>query len=810
PLVALVTDVAGDAYENGDAARDGVRFSTVFTCAVTRYNVDRAAGEECFNRTRPYDTGSGMPRRGRAADPSLDILSVGAAAGGEIVAIELEAGRLTDAFDSVTEDSVGYQVCWDSVEPWAFNGTLCDHGVVLFVAARADGPASVVWSALVDRSENCVSDWWAFNGCLYPVPYELEAGSPGKIRWNVPRALLGNATDLPQPFAVTQQGTTRALYSWPFNCLCSQGGPNEEYPAVVDATSRGEALPLPPRRGTFPAALPGAPGVDEAEDWLGEFGRSVSDVLSTTLVETETNLTLSIELAEVPDEPPRAAIYGHFGLPGRAYWAGIRTYDSEQEVRAISCEGRSAEGWCSRYTEIPVQVVREPGTPGRVAFSFARSDLDFPIAGDTVHSVWAVAHALDRPLPPPPGAVAQRTGDLFRLQFTPGLDFGALAPTMRLQLGAPPRILEGLPESFSADDDSFDAEGTACRLERCNQFDITNVELAATGPTSVDVTIGIADLSQVRVPTGYHSVVYAAGVRTSDAQTMIAYSRDEDNQDKFFCAPDNLVLVGTPLDPSGIAATPITGLVTFGLRERVGTSRAGDAAPGSITIHVPYECFGRRDPGPLRADALGTGTYVIRNLAKRAGEGEVERLDTLQHEGAIAVASVAPPAPPPDPWYARDIFYNALGVFLAVVTVGFTLVVYWRRRRLMQWYLDELTRIDNEYREDSIGRAKGVLALRKRLHHDIVKHRVSDSEYIRDRLRGSLTSARLVSLSDDYFDLPAPLTLRIERVLDDGRMTAEEGRLVEKVMNRVKLPEAGRALLIERIRTWVAEDASWG
>lgn len=809
PLVELLVDAAGDAYESADLGRDSARLAGVLACDVAGFAdeaVGRSLRSECLNVTSPYETGEGMPRVGPAADPALDALAVYAAVSGERVVIELETARIADTLDWVKPDSTTiHQVCWDSVAPWTFNRTLCDHAVILWLQSRESGATDVLWSAYVDRREDCTSDWYSFNGCLIPVPYALDAGTPGRIRWEVPRAWFGNVTEIAEPFGLTQQGTARAFEVWPF-CPCPPD-PADEFISTVDVTPVGATVPLPAATGADPASPSGTPGIDPEGDWLGRSGSAEMDILSTRLLEDEANLTLSVELATVAEPATPGAIFAHFGLPRRSFWATLRTYDESIETRAIACSGRNEFGWCAKYGEIPVRVTRTPGSPGRVDFNFERADLEFPVAGDLVHSVTSSAYVIDRQAETPT-QVAQR-GWGFRAHDAPAVDYGMLAPATRLRMGVPPRTVEGAPDSITVDDDQREAYGNACMVENCRRFDITYVEVSAIDPTAADVTIGIADLSIVRVPPGYHAVVYAVGVRTEEAQTMVGYSRDEDNQDKFFCGPDNLVLVGTPLDPASVASTPITGVVTLGQRAQ-GVSQGAGAAAGSITLHVPHECFGKRAPGPLRVDALGAGTFAVSNPSKRAGDGSVEPIDSAAREEPFTIASVAPPLPPPEPWYARDLFWNVFGAFLAVVTVLATIYVFYRRRRLMRWYLDELTRIERDYADDAIRRSRGILALRKQLHHDIVKHRVSDSEYIRDRIRSGLTSARIVSLSEDYFDLPAPLALRLERVLDDGRMTQEEGRLVERVMQRSRLPEEARAVLLERVRTWVAEDADWG
>lgn len=812
PPVALVEDAAADAYEGSWEQTRGSLPCVSAPAAPVPVPVP------CYPEA-PHPA-LGMTSATQAA-PARDITGLEVQETPTTLEVRLELAGLDESLAGAVDRDGGegtiyvvdlyrddeclvalWQFLWpmpDEVERMSVLYTECGGGEHMPATEDADGI----------RDTPC-----GHSDCAWGVPTSIAYGTPAVIAWSVPRELLASSV-VADGFEGSRGHTVRIAQpdgSSPEHEGTTVRGPLEMtfFPPdtiwyLVDTTDAGPAFafarPHPAIVApTFPLRVVGD-GLERA----GSPRRPDARILDYLMEDLQDRLRLTATLAAVDETPQDHGLELGFTMPGNFVNAGYAASAGERHsfANVYSSNGTSVG--------LPVVLTVVPGQPGRIVVEIARTDLP-PIAPGAL-AAWTFALTSEaRRNTTQAGAMAVEAEFWRALDFVccgPAVAFGAVPA-----LAADPGIhrVTGTAGDARLPPDAFSASAA--------RFDLQTLEVASAVPGEVRFTLGIGDLSSLDPPDAYDAIFYAVGVEHESARTMVGYYRGVDRPEgEFFCATDATVLAEQPQDPVRspdwieVGGRVLVATDSASLSQGAGGAAAGSAA---FVIAAPTTCFGLDDEADiLNVTQIGAGSYLVRRTTQRLPETQasqtVTRVDALPPtERPFMLALAQPIISQPSFWeapFGLENGWDVIGAALAVLTVAITLGLFVRRRRLMRWYVDEIARVDKAYLADPISRAKSLVALRRRLHRDILRHRVSDAEYIRDRLRSSLTSARLVTVSDGFYGLPAALAMRLERMLDDGRMTAEESKLIEPLVERAAIPPEARALLIERLRSWVEEDS---
>ena len=723
---------------------------------------------------------------GLPARPELELLSLSLAETPHDLIVTFELAGLPNDITSVPRDDeiLHYDVNFDA-----------GLAGMLSVKVEEDEAFAFLWGG-EDHA-----DWF--------VPLSVEPGTPGMIHAAIPRSFFRNGTQglgFTEALArtMTDVRPSAAPCGWASAATPHAGwsaSPQARTEEVVDSSAKIQNVTF-----SLPAAasqLVESPhGVDDPSDGGGSADPEY-EILATTILENATHIGVEASLLRASAETS-AYYWGGIVLPGVDAYAGSLAPLGERSTWS-GVFHKDGETW--QHVPTPVEFAIVAGEPGTVRFSWLRSDLGNPPVGALLSQVEFFVWHYGGPyheIEPIGSTVGVGTGcgdveadddDLYE----PGRPYHLRT--------APATSAAPLPTSHvedATDDVVIPLDVAALDPEYAASVDITFTEVIADKPGASRVALGIRDLGDVRVPTGYDAVAYATAVETADGPFMAVFYLRETSKE-FFCAPDVTVFAEASLkrDPYAAIFTPIEGAVA-------GAPSAAGGGEGMIIFRVPNTCFGEGQGDSLAGSRLASGTYLIRN--DPVGP-EVTTLDQVSADTPVVLGAAAIP-PAPAPWYEAPMgvreFWNILGVALAVAGGGIALVAKQRRSTVLQ---RQLTAVDETHARERNDPAawKKAMAARRVVAGDLLQRR---------RLRPDevlVIERRIDLLAGELAEMPKPLPVvaagtvlferyRIERFLGEGgqgraflaRDLTLDREVVLKTLPTGGLdPSARRALLAE-------------
>lgn len=736
---------------------------------------------------------------GRTPAPAVfDIVDVRFADDGENLTVDLGIASLDAAFTLPASnfDRLIYEVCW------LFADDPCAPGVNLWAIHRNGTLQLDAWLYRPNPDDEC-------GDCALNVDYQIIPGTPGTIRWTVPRAALpATLTEIVEPRAQSRYGsfvqrdTDTGYRAGSEQTGQREGGLSTTARSDVDATAPGTTFTLAPRLHAADPVRDTVTTWQDADD-DAPAGRPDMQILSVDYLEAEKTFTLATRVAQVDDVPSDHHLLANVGTTTGIYV--VAGYAAQGGVRT------EYSGFCVPECEpYPEAQLRKPavieivaGAPGWINVTFSRSDLGSPGVGDMLNGAYVGLLESDAVQWDARGGARAGWWDSL------GGDFLWDVPPFWFRLGEPRQtderdgvIVEDVLGDVSADVDLL-ATGTNVAA-----FDVTGIRAAGSAPGEMFIELGIADLSSVGVPTGYDAVLYAVALQLEEAAVMVGYYQSKDGTNKeFFCAPDTTVLAQPRGDPNQVIWEPIRGLLAIA-RGRAGAA-AGGSTPGSITFVVPYSCLGNRPPGDISAETLAGGAYLMRTGAQTS----VSALDEAASEGAVVVpAGVV--VVPPVPWYVQPFgvsnFWDITGIVLAVIIALVGLVAVARKRNALKRYLAEIDQILAAHAADARPRETALHALRDRLKRDLLRNRITDGHFVivEGRIDKLLAGARVETLAQTFDDLPHGLLNLLQDLLADGKMAEDDFAVFDAQLAKTRLTSEAKADVRERARAWVREDAA--
>lgn len=795
-----VTDAPDDARENDSSSSADLARRT----ACRAGGVLTAATGQCGSGGATAPAAGGDP-----APPTMEAISATLWDDPDALHVEMELKTVDEKFPGAVrlDGSAGtlYTVCWTTSE------ATCTESVVL-AAMPSAGDVGLTAIFRVD-TDGCND----YGRCVWRVPYTLQPGSPGRIQWDVPRDLLPNGTQstvLVQPMLkVTRYLSPSNRIVWPMEdgvgyvVRGPEGAATAGYAAnhyvPVDDSQPGTDVTL--------ATTPSAPRLDATFDALTDAKgdvvggtRADLDILALTLAETDTDLTLSVQLSAVDTRSRDHDLLGGFDLAGGRYvqWGyaargGLLSPYAEVCV-APGCFLDAAPATRS----VPVNVTVEPGAPGWIRATFHRADVGAPKAGDMVGSIDVTVFTYDDRT-----TQALSTDVAAAQTFVSGqTDTLAYAPPWRFQLDT--RRTMSTSGVF-LEDDIGDAKPPSGMENAKDRFDVAYVEAMGAAPRLSRVTLGISDLSSIEVPAGWRGFVYAVSLETEKGQFMVGFLRTASGTattQEFFCGEDVVLFTPAPRDPDDIIRTAITGLIS----RQPGVS-AGASARGALVFEVPHDCFGEVGEEPVHVKRLAAGTFLLPLTS--AGPVKPTAVDVVERDEPFTLhaASVAAPAPA---WYAEPFgiqsFWDIAGMAGAVGASILGVFAVRRKRSLLKKYLQRIDAIALQEDASPGTQEKALLALRHEVKEALILSKLDHSHYvvIDHRLDEALGKARVKSLAAAFDDLPARMLKRLQDLLVDGQMSREDYRVFCMLLDESSLTDDAKARVRRRLEAWVRQDAA--
>ncbi len=790
----LATDPQGDAYQDStQSVLEANRCPQPEPPMLRDLPVESACNSMKENA-------SAIPNAGTPGHDSRDLLSVSAARHPDALVLDFEVAELRAGFEGSYDSSAGTSTAWGAL--FTTDGG-CNVGVEAYVLAASNGAIPIGLTYVVcdpEMARGAMPYGPCHLICLWTTPLVAEPGRSGHLFVAVPAWIwqepLGAAQlDAAATWAGDTSGVNGRLRTPvvhgesigmrpPFGSTADEAGPDGD--TRIDPPG---STPVPGPRvvvlddgriGSQPAASGG---------WRLEAFEVAMD---------ERVLEAVIHIATLPESAANVTI-GYDAHVDGAFLA----------MSVIPVDG----GWCASGSAwladgsrvgVPVSVALEPGSPGRVAFTVERAQLPLPghqIMAGTSGYPYIESDAPDDYEVGAALAVGAGVGRLLDILPPAG------------PLAAPPVHLPATGAQRFADPAGDTAYPTDAMSGDARTMDLELVEIASDDPDLLRVTMALVEGGSFQTPAGYDAIFYAVGIEHAAGTTMIGHYRsDERLGGAFLCAPDTTVLPTSPQDPALGGWTDIEGriLQTSG----GGALGDGNAASASIVAFVPRGCFDLApDATVVEASRLAAGTYLVRRDATGVpGIGAtVHTVDAWEAPEGADLPFAPRPTSQVSVWeapfgYAN--FWDILGAALAVLTIVGTVILVLRRRRMLRRYLNEIRAIHDASEDDPVARASALVALRARLHDDLLHHRLSDNHFpiIMDRLRARLTSARLTSMGEAFYAMPARLSLRLERLLDDGHLSTEEGAVLRPLLASAKMPTPVRTQILDRIDQWMAED----
>lgn len=784
----VMTDPAGDAWARGT---DWARSSVGCPRPTAPELPDVPVEETCYGA---LDGTAAIPNVGVPAHPSFDLLAVDVAEHPEAIAVGFTVSELHQGFEGSFDAENSRSAFWEL----AFTGPSgCAYFVGAWVVASVAGTIPFGIAGLSCPPDVVQDTPFAAcrAGCTYDVPLAVEPGTPGRIVVWAPSWVFA----LEQGSATVGTATSHSLGDADHvstRTALTQG------PSVADGGYAAADDAVPVDRTSIDLPSSGVDGFERvAVDDSGRIAPAEGADAAWRLTRMEAwadplAIHAVIDLASLPDADLNMSVVQSFGVDGA--WVSVSVARTESGWQGSGTGFVWATG---EVIGLPVTYSVETGQPGRIVVSVQRSQLPEPARHEVLQSpgFTIVGSRSTDVADAGPVVSAERGGWIVDI-LPPG-------PPLRV-----PPALNYAAETRRFPDPIWDVAYPADALSGDpRSMDIQMIEVASDDPDLLRVTMTLVEAGSFETPTGYDAMFFAVGIEHPLGTTMVGHYRSPERREGvFLCAPDTTVFPSTPLDPTLGGWTDITGRI---LHTSGGSGLVGGASPSaSIVAFVPRSCFDlRENERQLNATALGAGTYLIRRGGAASAAATVATVDEWRADNATTLAyAVRPagPAPVSNQPFGIDNFWDIVGVILAVATVLVTIWVVYQRRLMLRKYLAEIRAIHEQHPTDPARRAELLVALRARLHQDLLRHRLTDNHFpiIMDRLRSRLTSARLTSMGEAFYRLPPPLAMRLERLLDDGHLSGEEGAVLRPLIERTTMPKRARAVALACIDKWVQED----
>ena len=755
---ANATDPQGDAVEWTPEAAHGTAHDVAchaYGNGTIHRECDRASGQV------PALDAAGTP-----APPALDIVSLGFVEREDALIAELGVASLDEAHTGlVPDDSTGtaFYVWYPAPEAVDFYANEPERFVKLTFSAHGDPHAFIEGTC------------WE---CEWRIPFELEYGSPGYIRFTLPRHLLPQAEKgdvLETPMAYSLRFAGAPATSWRvFTDHTQQTG------TVNPSAEQASDLVYSP--GPFTFQLERAPFdlSQETDTWsVGKPQHTTrpdvplppTQVLRTLrIVDTPTRVgaALQIEEARLNGTTVRVDM-----IVGDAFFTmGIDGTSSPHVMRSRVAFADEGVADYNPGHPLEVMVTESPGPLGWINVTWARADLRSPSSGTVIGYTAARLGAFgdanvagntvgvtNRQLPSPTNTEA---------------NYAVYGPFDRYHLRVDTVPLTDQPvATFVKDalgDVALPALANAAGTEYKDRVDITFLEVKGVAPGESRVTLGIRDLSRVTVPAGYRAVAYAAAVDTANGPTMVVYykmSEQDGGQQEFFCAPDNAVLAEARANPYDAVRMVIDGIV-------VGASPVGGGESDAIVFRVPHACLGADVGDQLAGSSIAAATFLVPQ-AGAPGTADVELLDEVRADEAVVLGAPAPPAAGA-PWYDAPLgireFWNILGVGLALVGGGVAVAARQHRRTVLQRELRAVDEIHGAQRARPAEWRKAMAERRAHAGELLQKRRLRSDEVLLIERRIELLAGELVEAPKALPALASGAVVldryRVERLLGEG------------------------------------------
>lgn len=842
-LVALVLLAGGLPPAAGQATRpavedapDDAREGDTQSSSQIAVATACRAGRTALSSVCPTLTSTDVPQQaGGAAPAALEALAATFADDPDHLSVTLDLAGLDEALTGTVSRNAGtgeargaiYNVCWStSDEP-------CVESVTLGVMPDAEA-RPVLLSFYSIETSDCNDD----AECAWSVPFDLTFGAPGRITWQVPRAILADGAQgaklvgpqlkIERYLAPTGRATWPVEDGFGYGVSASAVEAGEDAPTamwgytgnhrlVVDESEEGDAYTLSTAAAAVDIASRFDTYPDLAGDVVGDLREDI-DILGILLAETDTNLTFSVEVARVDDVPEGHYLYGALGLPtGRFYTFGYGIVDGQRQGYADVCAVPNCHDMpVPHLRNLPLDFEVTPGTPGWVNATFARSDLGNPKRGDLVNFAQATMFTYNDdttrepttglPVAPPVSATVVESGSTDTLAYAPPWWFHLDTTTTLITSG------------FTMQDELGDVEigGDSLAAEKKGRFDITYLEAFGRSSTTSRITLGIADLGgALEAPAGYRGFTYVIGLQLSDGTSRMVGFYYEDSpagttlQD-YFCADDTAVFGPSTSDPKSVPWTSIPGVISAAS----GIDTTGAGQRGSITFNVPHEtCFLQEEAGPVDVIAIAARTFLLPANELLSDAQGFRPLDTAESDESFTLQAteIVPPGPP---WYAEPFgiasFWDIFGITVVpLITLLIGLFALRRRRRILERYLKliDQTVAANEGKPKELEAALGKI--RHQLKEDLVRDRIQHGHFtIADRrIEEARGKARVSNIADAFEELPHRLLRRLEELLADGLMSREDYRVFSALLEEAPLTPEARASIRRKLLIWVREDA---
>lgn len=574
-LAALAVAATASAEGNTTlSVADPAGDATVYNAATP---LDTWCAGGCTNQLPPASRGAGVP-----APPTLDILELRFGETPRHVVVELVLAELDASFPDAEwgeqRTAIVHRVCWAPE-----NGVGCLEILRLAVARGSEG------TVLVESTFSSTDGACNTRGvCRWGVPYELVEGTPGIIRWNLPRGLaprpLEAGAELRFPeaqitFESSQTGAGAGLHT-------DAGAISPRAFSVTDSTEKG----APPVLATPLEAVPAGPPAPFGNGLGATFATATDeeiDVLRTLVVETPDELTFAVEMRTLAATPSPHDVSVIFAFQGAAYHQALVTAEGGKRTLATYACAASESTSCDTRADVAGGFSTAPGSPGWLNLTFPRDALGRPGRADqsSLLAVGAFAYAPQDA----PGAPRRLIA----------FDSGGAAEPFRLRLDTGATLEAGggyvWPDPLGdAAPGGVDLSAVGARV--ANGSVVFTVEHAGelAPPPGADVAIAVA-LQQGGRATALTLVRSAAG-------------------DTVTCGDDALALAPTPADPRGRG---VPARATF--------------EEGRVHFIAPAGCFGA---GEVRGERLAAAAFLL------AGDG-LTRLDGVEAGMPVVLQGVA-------------------------------------------------------------------------------------------------------------------------------------------------------------------------
>ncbi|MBI2077614.1 MAG: hypothetical protein HYT80_04470 [Euryarchaeota archaeon] len=785
---------------------------------------------DAYDQSLPV-AGSAGPTVRKAA-PAADLRFVDFSETPESLVVELGVASLTAAFDGAvaSEENLRtvYAVRWNALQ-----GARAGARTLSFEVQESRG-APVYSTEFLVRHTN--GGCTGLNYCRWQVPVEVVPGSPGVIRWNVPRILLPTEDEgrVSQPYAFILQSRNEgpAHYSTTVAPPCNPDAPytcpphdeNSHRQVLTDRADPGrDFIFTVPAAATPFTSTQGPFSIDDpAGDQFGSKSRSDNDIVGLLLHEDARDFLLDVKVARVDEAPGDmwVGVLVAFG-PDRTYSASLRV---EGGIRR----------WSGAY------VVPDDNAPKPVwrpfpamltilddedilRITFPRAAMGTIRVGDVATQVSAeiVTYEPATSTPPsattPAGAVrypARAHACVELLQTTDCFPHSTrdavLLPLYRARVGS-----AGLAEGFGLrvidrmNDENWNQSSAAPALlvAEPKGFALLVFEAYGYAPGMTRVRFELDDFPP-EWTDNIDAAIYAASFEVASGVTTVGLYAKKGQAPQAFCQPvDPGVFAKTPQDPQVFDWKTIES-------EYTQLAPVQGQRVGILSLYAPDACFGVPVEKGIDVRRAGAATFAIMRTDPSKSTGQVYRIDEALRKEPASIQWVGVPAAEAGQTFGipfgPDNFWDIFGVFSAfAVSVG-GFAVFRTRRSSMRRYMRRIDDAQSLYRDDARGLEESLLVIRTDLRRDLMQGHLAEGQYVvvERRLDEHLTRTRIAGLVDSFGELPYRLLVKLEQLLADGHMSREDYRNFVAMLKDSHLPSAQQSKIRSKLGHWVRQDVA--